>query len=200
MPANDAYGQGVQYPVLADPPNAETAFQTVVNGLVALTVMRFDNANDRAATLVGASAPVRGMISYLIAEDRWDRFDGDGVWRAMSPGQWKPITFASGYTAFGGSPGYRIVNGEVQLRGAFRRSSGGDLAVTTETTFLTLPTEARPPDGRVFIAAGNATTSGGITRFSGRISVQSSGVCSFFMPAGSTSEFLYLDQVRFSID
>ncbi|MGW1551600.1 hypothetical protein, partial [Streptomyces sp. NPDC002346] len=162
MPKADGYGQNVQYPVLSDAPNIETAFQTAVNGMVALGVLRFANANERAATLIGTYAPRPGMITYLIAEDRWDRYDGDKKWRPMSPGPWKTITFASGYSANGGSPGYRLINGEVQLRGSFRRTNGTDLPATVETTFTTLPTEARPPQERVFVAAGHFTTSAGV--------------------------------------
>ncbi|MFB7919233.1 hypothetical protein [Streptomyces sp. NPDC056061] len=199
MPKTDGYGQGVQYPVLSDAPNVETAFQTAVNGLVPLTVMQFVDANARTATLIGAYAPRPGMISYLVTEDRWDRYGADKVWRPMSPGPWKPLTFAKGYTAFGGSPGYRVVNGDVYLRGAFRRTAGGDLPTQVETTFMTLPAEARPSTSRVFLGASEFTTAGGVSRFFGRVIVAASGICTYIMPAGATGDFLYLDGMSFSL-
>ncbi|MER5501369.1 hypothetical protein ABT096_29770 [Streptomyces sp. NPDC002561] len=200
MPKADSYGQGIQYPVLSDAPNAETAFGGVVNGLAPLSVLRFANANERAATLTGAYAAQPGMISYLIAEDRWDTYGADAVWRPMSPGPWKPLTFSSGYTAFEGSPGYRIVNGDVQLRGQFKRTDGSDLVTATSTLFCNLPVEARPIGAtRVFIAAANFTTSSGVSRFSGRITINSDGQAGYMMGAGSTSGWLSLDGIRYSI-
>ncbi|OSC76522.1 hypothetical protein B5180_01835 [Streptomyces sp. BF-3] len=200
MPTTDGWGQNVPYPVLSDAPNIELAFQGAVNALASLSVMRFANANERSAKLIGAFKPVPGMISYLIAEDRWDRYDGDKVWRPMSPGPWKPITFASGYTANSGSPGYRIINGEAQLRGAFQRTNGADLVANAETTFLTLPSEARPTAGRSFITSANFSTTGGVSTFAARVVVGSNGQCSFRLPAGATSSFVYLDGIRIPLD
>lgn len=201
MPKPDSYGQGVPYPVLSDAPNIETALQALLNGVVPLTVMRFANANERAATLSGAYKPVPGMITYLIAEDRHERRDGDGVWRPLTPGAWKPITFASGYTANSGSPAYRIVNQEVHLRGTFRRTSGADLATNDETTFGTLPSEARPVGAyRYFSAAGNFANTSGVSYFSGRIGIAPTGGMVYIMPLNAKSAWLALDGIRFSID
>lgn len=202
MPKPDNYGQNVQYPVLSDAPNLETALQTLVNGVVPLTTMRFANANERSANLTGAYKPVPGMITYLIAEDRWDRRDGDGVWRAFSPGVWKPLTYATGYTANSGSPAYRIINNEVQLRGTFRRTAANsDLLTNDETKFATLPTEARPIGAyRYFAAAGNFVNTSGVSYFSGRIGIAPAGDMIYIMPINSKSEWLSLDGIRFSID
>ncbi|MFJ4768466.1 hypothetical protein ACIP88_05015 [Streptomyces uncialis] len=201
MPKNDAYGQNVSYPVLSDSPNIETAFGTAVNGLVQRTVLRFTNANARSAALTGASAPRPGMITYLIAEDRYDRRDGDGVWRPLSPGSWRPFSWASGYGANTGSPGYRIINGEVQLRGTFRRTNGADLPTNDETRFGTIASEAQPVGGyRYFTAAGNFVNTNSVSHFTGRIGIAPDGAMIFIMPLGSKSEWLSLDGVRYSID
>lgn len=202
MPKPDSYGQNVPYPVLSDAPNIETALQALVNGVVPLTTMRFANANERSATLTGPYKPVPGMITYLIAEDRWDRRDGDNVWRPFSPGVWKPLSYATGYTAQSGSPAYRVLNNEVQLRGTFKRTSGAVLATDTEVTFATLPTEARPAGSafRYFPAAGDWNTTSGVNYFIGRISATPSGPLIFMMPNGTKCTWLSLDSVRFSID
>ncbi|KDQ65752.1 hypothetical protein [Streptomyces sp. NTK 937] len=191
MPSSDGYGQGVQYPVLSDAPNAETAFQTVVNGIVGRSVLRFANANERSAQLTGPYEAVPGMISYLIAEDRWDRYGADRVWRPMSPGPWKPFTFSTGYTAEAGSPGYRIVNGSVELRGVFRRSNNANLVIGTQTTFATLPTEARPTASRAFTTPASSGT--------GRVAALQVGG-SLTYTVDSAVGFLYLDGIRFSLD
>ncbi|WP_050987905.1 hypothetical protein [Streptomyces sp. W007] len=192
MPTTDGYGQKVPYPVMSDAPNIELAFQGAVNALTKQTVLRFANANERSATLMGAFTAVPGMLSYLIAEDRWDQFDGDGVWRPLTPGAWKPISFASGYTAFGGSPGYRIVNGCVELRGAFQRTGGTNFAQNTELTAFTLPTEARPGTARSFIAA--ATFNVG---FAARLVTRVDGTVTYII--GHAANFIYLDNVRYSL-
>ncbi|MGP3750887.1 hypothetical protein [Streptomyces sp. IBSNAI001] len=199
MPANDGYAQKVPYPVLSDAPNIETAFRDAVNALASRGVLRFADANERAATLTGEFSAIPGMICYLIAEDRWDRFDADRKWRPMSPGGWKPITFASGYTAFGGSPGYRIVNGDVELRGAFQRTNGANLVQAEETLALTLPTEARPATSRSFVVSSTYSTSSTAgPGLSGRIVVRTTGQIVFIV--GHAANFLYLDGARYSLD
>ncbi len=200
MPRNDAYSQGVQYPVLGDAPDIEVATQTIVNGIMPKTVMRFADASARAAALSGATAPVPGMITYLIAEDRWDRRDGDNVWRPLSPGPWKPFTFASGYSANSGGPAYRIVNGEVHLRGTISRSNNADLVVNDETRFATLPTEARPNAYRYFIQPAQWTTKNGFTYFHARVGIFPDGSMNFLLPLNSRSEWIGLDGIRFSLD
>lgn len=200
MPRSDAYSQGVQYPVLSDAADIESQLQSLVNGVVPKTVMRFANANARAAALTGDAAPVPGMITYLIAEDRWDRRDGDNVWRPLSPGPWKPFSFASGYSANSGAPAYRIVNGEVHLRGTISRSNNADLPVNTETRFGTLPTEARPTAWRYFIQPAQWTTKNGYSYFHARVGILLDGTMNFLLPLNSRSEWIGLDGIRFSLD
>jgi hypothetical protein len=101
MPGTDRYGQNVPYPKLSDTPNIETAMSTLVNGAVGLTNMTFSDANARAAAI---SSPVRGMETYLIAENRKDIFDGT-AWRQIptSP-TWTSYSGTwSGFASFGSS-------------------------------------------------------------------------------------------------
>jgi hypothetical protein len=200
MPRNDAYSQGIQYPVLGDAPDIEVATQTIVNGLVPMTIMRFKDANARAAALSGTSAPVPGMVTYLIAEDRYERRDGDGVWRPFSPGPWKPFSYATGYTANSGAPAYRIVNGDVHLRGTIKRTNGAALTTNAVIPLGTLPTEARPTTTRFFVVPTQWTTISDTTYVHGRIEVGTDGVISYLLPIGSASEWVGLDPVRFSIE
>ncbi|PPS86419.1 hypothetical protein [Streptomyces sp. MH60] len=201
MPRNDSYAQGVQYPILGDAPDIEEAFKPVVDGIVPKTVMRFANANARSAALTGATKPVPGMITYLIAEDRWDRRDGDNVWRPLSPGPWKPFTFVSSYSASSGGPAYRIVNNTVELRGTFQKTSGGLFITNDETKFATLPTEARPTGGwRYFTVATNLHQVTATTYHSARLSVGTDGSMNFACQLNSKTQWISLDGVRFSID
>ncbi|AKZ59163.1 hypothetical protein SAM23877_6118 [Streptomyces ambofaciens ATCC 23877] len=200
MPRKDLYGQGIQSPVLGDAPDIEEATKGIVDGIVPKTIMRFANANARSAALSGATAPVPGMVTYLIAEDRFDRRDGDNVWRPLSPGPWKPFSFASGYSAHTGAPAYRIINGEVQLRGVVRRTNGADLVLNTETSLGTLPAEARPTAWRYFLAPTQFTNVSGVSYFSARIGVAPDGTINYIMPLKSSSNWIGLDVVRFSLD
>ena len=73
MPGTDVYGQGVPYPLLSEPPDAQTGFSGLVDALTQRSVMRFTNAADRNATLV---SPTAGMIAWLGSEKIWTGWDG----------------------------------------------------------------------------------------------------------------------------
>lgn len=150
MPGSDDYAQNVQYPKLSDAPNAETGFGTLVNDIVPLTNMVFANAASRAAAV---PAPVAGMESYLIAEGRKEYFNGS-AWTTITPGQWQPIPFATGYSGRAGAPSFRTVNGMVQLRGAVQQTSGLAMAGHAALTVVSaLPTSVRPSETRWFLGA-----------------------------------------------
>ncbi|MFE7399609.1 hypothetical protein [Streptomyces sp. NPDC057557] len=206
MPKTDGYGQGVQYPVLSDAPNIETAFQTAVNGLAALSVLRFANANERAATLTGTYAPRPGMITYLIAEDRWEARQANGTWLLLSDGPWQPLAFSSGYAAYGGSPGWRRkAGGGIELRGRVRRSNNGNLINDGSIVqFASLPSSVAPAAVRYFITATNRVTSGGVTHYTARVEVSSDTAIRYTVEAGggigTTQDppWFSLDGIQFS--
>ncbi|GGX26914.1 hypothetical protein [Streptomyces chryseus] len=206
MPKSDGYGQSVQFPVLSDAPNMETAMQTLVNGIVPLTVMRFANANARSAAMAFTYKPVPGMITYLKAEDRWEARQADGTWLLLSDGPWQPLTFASGYIAHGGSPGWRRkAGGGIELRGRFRRSSGGNLEDDgTAIKFATLPGAVTPAATRYYIAASSRTTVSGVTRYTARIEVASNSELRYMVEAsggtGTSADpaWVSLDGITFS--
>ncbi|MEV4971966.1 hypothetical protein [Streptomyces scopuliridis] len=206
MPNTDSYGQSVPYPVLSDAPNIETAMSTLVNGIVPYTVMRFANANDRSARLIGTTKAVPGMITYLIAEDRWEAFQGDRTWLLLSDGPWNPMSFASGYAAYGGSPGWRRkAGGGIELRGRFMRSNRGNLVDDgTIVKFATVPTSVAPAALRYYMCASNRVSVSGITRYTARVEVSWLGELAYTVEAGGgvgTTEFpawVSLDGIQFS--
>ncbi|MEU7039833.1 hypothetical protein AB0A77_02090 [Streptomyces varsoviensis] len=155
MPKGDGFNQNIQYPTLADVPDIESAFGTVVNGVVGQTVLRFRDANERAASLTGNYAPRPGMMTYLVAEDRVDVRMGDGTWQPITPGPWQPLSYASGMTAGGGNPGYRAINGNCQLRGRIIQSNGGRFTYSGAKEWLlaTLPAAVRPSTSEYWIQA-----------------------------------------------
>lgn len=208
MPRNDAWSQNVPYPVLADAPDIEVATQGIVNGIVPLTVMRFANANARAAALTGATAPVPGMITYLKAEDRWEARQADGTWLLLSDGPWQPLTFASGYVANAGAPGWRRkAGGGVELRGRIQRTSGSNfVADGTLRVCATIPTSVAPITYRYFITAARYNTdSSGQSHHTARIAVNGNGQIMFNVETGGGTgvppgdpAWISLDGIQFS--
>ena len=80
MPTTDPYGQGIQYSLLSDPPNAQTLGQEIVPPLTAQSNLRFQNAAARAAELTGDQAPAPGMVTYLRDEDRFEGYTSGQGW------------------------------------------------------------------------------------------------------------------------
>lgn len=177
MPRNDSYSQGVQYPVLGDAPDIEAAMQTLVNGFVPMLVMRFANANARAAALTGPTKPVPGMVTYLVAEDRWEGRQADGTWLLLSDGPWQPLTYKTGYTAHSGSPGWRKkAGGGIELRGRVRKTSGGPFEDNGDLIpFASVPGSVAPAAFRYFQVPSKRITVSGVTRFTARVEVTTDG-------------------------
>lgn len=206
MPRNDAFSQNVQYPVLGDAADIEVATQTIVNGLVPLTVMRFSDANARAAALSGATTPVPGMVTYLVAEDRWEGRQADGTWLLLSDGSWQPLTFKTGYAAHTGSPGWRKkAGGGIELRGRIRRTNGGPLEDNGDLVeFASIPTSVAPAAFRYFQVPATRITVSGVTRFSARVEVTNTGVLQYTLEYGGAfgtagnPGWIALDGIMFS--
>jgi hypothetical protein len=153
VPTPDDYGQGINIASLTDAPDANKLAKDIVNAIAQRSILRFASASTRGATLVGASAPVEGMLTWLQDVNRLDLYDGT-TWVAVSVGQstWKTITPESPWTQNGNSNGtlqYRILNisGEesLQFRGALGRSSYPSSPTSNYVVNNTaLPTAARP--------------------------------------------------------
>lgn len=186
MPKNDSYSQSVQTPVLGDAPDIEVALSTLVNGIVPKLVMRFADANARAAALTGATKPVAGMITYLIAEDRWEGRQGDGSWLLLSDGPWQPLTYKTGYGAHAGSPGWRKkAGGGIELRGRIKRTNNGNLDDSgAAIPFASIPSSVAPAAYRMFLIPSKRITVSGVTRASGRLEVTTDGTLQYMVDAG----------------
>jgi hypothetical protein len=206
MPRNDSYSQGVQYPVFGDAPDIEVATSTLVNAIVPKTVMRFADANARAAALSGATKPVPGMVTYLVAEDRWEGRQADGTWLLLSDGPWQPLTFKTGFNAIAGSPGWRKkAGGGIELRGRIKRSNNGNFNDDGEAIpFASIPSSVAPAALRIFLVPTNRQTISGVTRWTGRLEVSSDGTLAIMIESGggqgttANPPWVGLDGVQFS--
>jgi hypothetical protein len=178
---------------------------TMLNGVVPLTVMRFASANARSAAFTGSIQPVPGMITYLIAENRWEGRQADGTWLLLSDGPWQPLTFVNSHSAQGGSPGWRRkAGGGIELRGRFKANSGklvdgGDLV-----KFSSIPVAVAPAASRIFLVATTRSTSDGLSKMTARVQVMSNGDLIYFCEAGggqgtiADPSWVALDGIQFS--
>ncbi|MEV8349069.1 hypothetical protein ACFVTT_15570 [Streptomyces niveus] len=81
--STDNYGQGINVAALLDAPDAETLARNLANGIASRSILRYPSASARAAALVGATAPVAGMHTYLEDTKRLYSYDG-AQWRQVS--------------------------------------------------------------------------------------------------------------------
>lgn len=152
----DNYGQGIKFPTLSDKPNAQTAFQALVDGISPRLVMIFSSATTRGATI---SAPKEGMVTWLKDVNRLEVYDG-AAWVTVGAGTsaWSTVALGSGWSHDGNDNGnlqYRVVNlfGEktVMFRGGIGRSSyPSTVPEMFQITSSALPTSARPGTKRTF--------------------------------------------------
>ena len=168
MSTTDGYGQGIGLWSMTDKPSIPDAISLFAKGVLPRLRLTFASATTRGATLVGDSAPVPGMMTWLTDVGRLDVYDGS-VWVAVSTGAstWKTITPASPWTQNGNSQGdlqYRLLNvsGEdsIQFRGGLGRSSypsspSGSYVINNSA----LPSSVRPSTLRTVLIPCSDTSS-----------------------------------------
>lgn len=196
MPTTDPYGQSINFASLTDAPDAEKLVHDLLDAAVSRLNMRFASAAARAAQLAGAAAPVPGMITYLVAEDRYEARMGDGTWRTISSGAWVPLSFASGYAPRTGSPSYRLLGDSVELRGTIERTTAAPFAKGTALTIATLPVGARPAAWKYFPIATEWAAD-----MYARAEVDTAGHVIITIPPSTATgaSWASLDSVRFSL-
>lgn len=182
MPLFDTRGQQIPYPVLTDKPNAQTAFQNLVEAAVPKMVMTFASASVRGATIPD---PTAGMVSWLLDVKRLEVYDG-GAWVAFSVGTsaWTNIPLVAGYSDATGSGNndqgpvqYRVVNlsgvDALMFRGGFHITYVGGTPTNNVGTLpnwdgvhlggritnMTLPSQLWPAYRRTIGVACSATRS-----------------------------------------
>jgi hypothetical protein len=194
MAGTDSYGQGVVVAALSDAPNAEVLARNLADAIVQLTVMRFNSASARAATI---TSPLEGMTTWL--KDTNLLYTYDGTQWVAQPSlimDWTPLSslgsYAGGFSASTPPPRMRklsVLGTEVwEYEGAIAISS---LAPNATTTMFTFNSAYRPVTGRTF-----ATGSSG--HYAARITIASSGTLTVSVPleAGSGVGKVWLDGMR----
>jgi hypothetical protein len=144
MPDFDKWGQKVPYPTLDDAPNIETATRDLVNAAVANGVLHFADANARAATLIGDSAPFDGMLTWLNDVKRMEVYNSD-TWQPYSTiPTWTDYTATwAGLSVMGTSVSSARYLADGKRREVVATLTGGSgTSLGTGQITMTLPTPA----------------------------------------------------------
>jgi hypothetical protein len=145
------------------------------------------------------------MVTYLVAEDRWEGRRADGSWLLLSDGAWQPLTYKTGYVAHAGSPGWRKkAGGGVELRGRIKRTDNNldDSGILID--FASIPSAVAPASNRPFIVPTKRMTISGVTRHTARVEVTVDGTLVYFVEAGAgigdsvAPAWFSLDGIQFS--
>lgn len=195
MPNTDPYNQNIPFSLLGDAPNAQTLGQSIVDAATPQLVMRFDSASARASILSGAQAAVPGMVTYLVAEDRYEAYTNGQGWVQITPGPWIPLPLQTGYSAFAGAPAYRLLNGSVELRGQISKTDGSLFTSNGSTGYqiAVLPAGYRPLYTVEMVGAQELATN-----YYCRIEVDTDGTVIAFVATGGSPHWVGLDNLRFS--
>jgi hypothetical protein len=190
MPGTDNYGQSIPVPALTDAPNAFTGFDGIVEPLTQRSVMRFASASARTATL---TSPVGGMVTYSSAEDRYDVYTAGLGWVPLTTGTWNALPYGGAFNAFAGTPGYRLVNGVVELRGQVGMISGGTFTnAGSPYVIATLPSGYRPTGYSPQLIGATELA----TNYYYRLGVGTDGTLNAYIPSGGSPHWVGLDGLR----
>jgi hypothetical protein len=145
--STDDYGQGVSIASLADAPNAEVLAKNIANGVAQRSVMRFASASARGSTLVGTSAPVDGMATWLQDVDRLEVYDGSG-WVTPQPSLTSTTSGLSAASGFSLQDFFGFRQGRSVTIDVFLTRTGSNIVATNgniaDTVCCTLPSGWRP--------------------------------------------------------
>lgn len=161
MTAPDQYGQNVQIWQMTDPPSIPGAAQALADGIIPHTVMWFDSASQRGATL---TAPVEGMATWLKDVNRLEIYNGS-AWITPEPSLVTGTTglsAAAGFTVndFYGHRQGRVTSIDLYLTrtGGTIDASGGNIA---DTVAATVPSSWRPTHDTITGCWDNGVVHGG---------------------------------------
>lgn len=194
MATQDDFSQGVSIAALTDPPDAASLARGIANAIAGRSIMRFASATDRTAKLVGAAAPVEGMISWLQDIDELHIYQG-GAWQQLPYGSnswvdWAPTW--SGLTNNGASTStgrYRKIGKTVDLIGCLVWGAGSSLGTGNVTVSLPFNASSAP------VAAGGWQGTGryndGVAAYRGMLGFLNSGGSSFILQTQRTSDLAY---------
>lgn len=180
MTTTDAYGQGVGLWQMTDAPSIPDAIKLLSDGVIPRGIMRFASASARGAALAGDTAPVEGMVSYLLDVNRLEVYDGS-AW--VTP----PQTLTSTSSGLSAGSGFAVNDfagyseGRVTMVDAYLSRTGGTINETggniADTVCCTLPSGWRPTHQTINGTWDNGVVSGGFV-------VGTDGICTLRSATG----------------
>lgn len=161
MTAPDKYGQDVAVWQRTDPPSIDGAAQALADGIIPHTVMWFDSASERGATL---TAPVEGMATWLKDSNTFQIYNGT-AWITPEP------SLVSGTTGLSAAAGFSVIDfygyrqGRVTSIDLYLTRTGGKIDATAgniaDTVAATVPTSWRPTHDTITGCWDNGVVHGG---------------------------------------
>lgn len=173
MPTPDDYGQGVSIASLTDAPNASNLARDIANGIAQRSVMRFASASARGATLVGTSAPVDGMATWLQDIEQLQVYDGS-AWVTPEPSLSSTTSGLSVGSGFSLNDFFGFRQGRSVTIDVYLTRTGGNIVATggniADTVVCTLPSGWRPTHSTITSCFDTGIVHGGFV-------VGTDGIC-----------------------
>lgn len=205
MPTSDAYGQGIQIASMTDAPSIPDAIKAVTDGLIPRSILRFESASERGATL---TTPVEGMMAWLKDQNLLTLYDGT-AWTVVAAGSqaWTSPALATGYTNNGNSNG-NVRWRKVNLFGENAIMWSGGINVTYESgsgsfpvndgMFLSspMPAGARPTSRRTVTAACSGVSS---EQLSMKVDFNSDGTVTIVPKGGAEPPWISLNNIMYTL-
>jgi hypothetical protein len=162
VPDLDDYGQGVNIASLTDAPDASKLARDIANAIAQRSVMRFNSASQRGATL---DDPEEGMPTWLKDANRFEIYNGSD-WVTPEP------TLVTGTTGLSAHSGFSVIDffghrqGRVTSIDLHLTRTGADINANssgniTDITCATVPSSWRPTHGTITGCWDNAVSHGG---------------------------------------
>jgi hypothetical protein len=174
MATTDDFGQGVSIATLQDAPDAEALAKNIANGIAQRSVMRFDSALQRAATI---TSPVEGMVSWLRDVNLVEVYDGL-AWESLEPPQVQ--TLNSAFNLASNASNYTALN-----LGAVMSSNRAGMWASGQPTRLVAPTAGTYAVGGVIVWPGTLGSADGRAEFRVNGSSSPSSTARFSIARGS---------------
>jgi hypothetical protein len=164
MPSSDDYGQSIGLWSMTDAPSIPDAVKLLADGVIPRGVLRFASASARGAALSGATAPVKGMVSFLQDTNSFEVYDG-AAWFTPQPSLSSTTSGLSAASGFSVNSFYGFRQGRVTTLDMYLARTGGNLPLSSgnlpDVVCCTVPSAWRPTHDTINGTWDNGVVGGG---------------------------------------
>lgn len=164
MPSSDDYGQSIGLWSMTDAPSIPDAVKLLADGVIPRGILRFASASARGAALSGATAPVEGMVSYLLDTNSFEVYDGS-TWFTPQPALTSTTSGLSASSGFSVNSFYGFRQGRVTTLDMYLARTGGNLPLSSgnlpDVVCCTVPANWRPTHDTINGTWDNGVVGGG---------------------------------------